>query len=307
MDKFEALLQRLEGVRASSGGYMTLCPAHADQKPSLSIRRGGSGRILVHCFAGCDTRDVLRAIGLDFTSLMPEESTLPDSATAGRPHRPVRGPKPSRHKLMFSTAKEVVAELERRHGKRSAEWVYRDDRGEPVGVVLRWDLKHGTKLILPVSRIDNAWVHGAMPKPRPLYRLPELLASSLDETIFISEGEKAADVVASLGLLATTTPGGCQAVHHADLAPLAGRYVILLPDNDPPGEKYAQLLSDSLSYLDPPARVRILRLPHLPPKGDVVDRLNQLGGDLRLLRRELELGTGAVAPPAAYGIGDDHD
>ena len=45
------------------GSYaMCICPAHADRTPSLSVRQGERG-ILVHCFAGCRSEDVLRAIG----------------------------------------------------------------------------------------------------------------------------------------------------------------------------------------------------------------------------------------------------
>jgi hypothetical protein len=45
------------------GSYaMCVCPAHADRTPSLSIRQGKRG-ILVHCFAGCRSEDVLREIG----------------------------------------------------------------------------------------------------------------------------------------------------------------------------------------------------------------------------------------------------
>lgn len=44
------------------GDYaMCHCPAHDDSNPSLSLRQGEKG-ILVHCFAGCDRDDVLRAI-----------------------------------------------------------------------------------------------------------------------------------------------------------------------------------------------------------------------------------------------------
>jgi hypothetical protein len=44
------------------GAYaMCRCPAHSDSDPSLSIRQGDTG-ILVHCFAGCDSEAVLRAI-----------------------------------------------------------------------------------------------------------------------------------------------------------------------------------------------------------------------------------------------------
>jgi hypothetical protein len=44
------------------GSYaMCICPAHADRTPSLSVRQGERG-ILVHCFAGCRSEDVLREI-----------------------------------------------------------------------------------------------------------------------------------------------------------------------------------------------------------------------------------------------------
>jgi putative DNA primase/helicase len=39
------------------------CPCHDDRSPSLSVRDGDEpGRILVHCFAGCDHRDILGAL-----------------------------------------------------------------------------------------------------------------------------------------------------------------------------------------------------------------------------------------------------
>jgi hypothetical protein len=39
------------------------CPCHDDRLPSLSLRDGDEpGRVLVHCFAGCDRRDILAAL-----------------------------------------------------------------------------------------------------------------------------------------------------------------------------------------------------------------------------------------------------
>jgi hypothetical protein len=54
------LVKRLGG-HWSDGKGMCLCPAHADRTPSLSVRVGARS-LLFKCFAGCDTRDVLRAI-----------------------------------------------------------------------------------------------------------------------------------------------------------------------------------------------------------------------------------------------------
>lgn len=48
-------------------GWLVRCPAHDDRHPSLSIRDGENGRVLVKCHAGCSfevIRDALREMGL---------------------------------------------------------------------------------------------------------------------------------------------------------------------------------------------------------------------------------------------------
>lgn len=54
------LVRALKGSWHRSGG-MCRCPAHADRSPSLSIRVGKTA-LLFHCFAGCDSRDIIRAL-----------------------------------------------------------------------------------------------------------------------------------------------------------------------------------------------------------------------------------------------------
>lgn len=68
----DLLRSRLRGVQRQGKGYMALCPGHADKSPSLSLSLGEDGRALVHCYAGCETRDVLFAIGLELRDLFPE-------------------------------------------------------------------------------------------------------------------------------------------------------------------------------------------------------------------------------------------
>ena len=58
----------LEGVKATPKGYIARCPAHDDARPSLSIREADD-RLLVHCWAGCRTGDVLAALGLGYADL----------------------------------------------------------------------------------------------------------------------------------------------------------------------------------------------------------------------------------------------
>ncbi len=69
----ETLIDRLDGVRETGPGkYVARCPAHDDRSPSLAIKDCGDGRILLHCFAGCDVESVLDALGLSFSDIMPE-------------------------------------------------------------------------------------------------------------------------------------------------------------------------------------------------------------------------------------------
>ena len=61
-------LHRLEAVRRTSRGYLARCPAHADRHPSLSVSEGERG-ILVKCWAGCTTEEIVRALGLTVRGL----------------------------------------------------------------------------------------------------------------------------------------------------------------------------------------------------------------------------------------------
>lgn len=70
----ERVLARLAAVRQSGSGWMARCPAHDDSRASLSVRGTGDGRVLLNCFAGCQTERVLDRIGLRFSDLRPLSS-----------------------------------------------------------------------------------------------------------------------------------------------------------------------------------------------------------------------------------------
>jgi putative DNA primase/helicase len=59
-------------LRRSGKGYLARCPAHDDHEPSLSIDEGDEGRILLHCWAGCETAAILDALGLAWRDLYPD-------------------------------------------------------------------------------------------------------------------------------------------------------------------------------------------------------------------------------------------
>lgn len=69
----EDFVSRLEGARGRNGSWVARCPAHRDRSPSLTVRGLPDGRILLHCFAGCETAAVLEAMGLTFGDLFPQK------------------------------------------------------------------------------------------------------------------------------------------------------------------------------------------------------------------------------------------
>lgn len=62
---------RLQGVRGSGSSFMAKCPTHEDRSPSLSVKDAGD-RVLINCHAGCNTEDVLSAIGLTWSDTFAE-------------------------------------------------------------------------------------------------------------------------------------------------------------------------------------------------------------------------------------------
>ena len=117
-------------------------------------------------------------------------------------------------------------------------------------------------------RAADGWTISDPPGLLPLYRGDTLPG---DGPIIVCEGEKCCDVVASIGLYATTSAHGADSASKTDWSPLAGRDVVILPDHDKAGEGYAADVAGILSRLKPPAKVRIVRLPGLPEHGDIAD------------------------------------
>ncbi|MFN7022271.1 MAG: DUF3987 domain-containing protein, partial [Phycisphaerales bacterium] len=294
-------------------GWCCKCPAHDDRTPSLSIHAGDDGRALVCCHAGCTVEAVLAALGLRPADLFtPDPSRRNGRAPKTRrrgdgdetTRKPARGgdsvtvASDATGGRTFPTARDVVAELERRHGPRSATWTYHDADGDPVGLVLRWNTPTG-KDVRPVSKTPGGWIIGGMPTPRPLYALPDLLALPPKSRVYIAEGEKAADAARAVGLVATTSPHGAKSASKADWAPLAGHNVVVLPDRDDAGERYA----DDVARLATAAgarSVRVVRLVELwagmPEGGDLVDLLEHRGGDVDPIRAEVEALADAAEP-----------
>lgn len=77
MTPAENFIQRLAKVRGRNGSWTACCPAHNDKGPSLAVRELPDGRVLVHCFAGCETESVLGSVGMDMSDLFPRRKAPP--------------------------------------------------------------------------------------------------------------------------------------------------------------------------------------------------------------------------------------
>lgn len=92
---------RAHGCKGGRGSWT--CPAHEDRSPSLSVKEADDGRVLVHCFAGCETADVLAALGRTLADLF--DGPRPDGWRPPAP-RPLLAwdlPKPHRGRIGMPT------------------------------------------------------------------------------------------------------------------------------------------------------------------------------------------------------------
>lgn len=133
----------------------------------------------------------------------------------------------------------------RRHGKPSKRYAYLTLAGDVNFYHDRFEPKKegDRKQFAPLTLWRNQtgeceWRYKAPPTNRPLYNLPSLLALP-DATVWIVEGEKAADALIELmpDKPIVSWQGGSQAVFKADFTPLADRKCVIWPDNDQAGLK----------------------------------------------------------------------
>ncbi len=76
MSDINDILCQLEKLRRTGDGkWLACCPAHNDRSPSLAIKQTDDGKILIHCFAGCSVDEVIGALGLELSDLMPDNPT----------------------------------------------------------------------------------------------------------------------------------------------------------------------------------------------------------------------------------------
>lgn len=154
--------------------------------------------------------------------------------------------------------------------RRTATFTFRDEAGDPLYRTHR--LEHPAKpKRFEVEHADGngGWAPKIGDARRVLYRLPELVAADPAEPIYFVEGERKADKLAEWGFTATAIAFGAGSWRPEYARALARRTVIILPDHDQPGYKFAATVKAAIEAIG--GKAYVLQLPNLPPKGDVMD------------------------------------
>jgi hypothetical protein len=296
-------LLRSRGIEAKDGESISCpLPGHKDKDPSFSITENGTKFKCFGCGAG--KGDVLalhsylnggngRATYEDIAACASLAGitgpTVPTPAPAiGRP-APVTSieTKPSRVYKSPETAERAYAWRINSDARKDGDpdgwhavksWTYRRADGTEAGRVVRFgngqiDPTTGKpdKKIRPLAKVAGGWARSKPDGGFPLYHLPELIAAPGSSLVFVCEGEKATDALVRVGLVATTAAFGSSSAANADWSPLTGRRVVIVPDHDESGTRYARTVARALLDLDPPTTSFWLDLPDLPEKGDAVE------------------------------------
>ena len=112
------ILSRLDGVSGSGDQYSARCPAHDDQKASLSVASGEDGKILLNCHAGCTKEEIVEALGLHMSDLF--QSPTPEQAF--RPQIVAR--------YDYTDENGVFLYQKTRMSNKSFYWSHKDSRGD---------------------------------------------------------------------------------------------------------------------------------------------------------------------------------
>jgi len=230
----------LSVVRRIDGELQTRCPFHNDSSPSFSanVKSG-----LWICHAGCGQGN--------FDQFLQRIVSAPQGGRLSESGHRVQS-------FTHQTGFKVVAMYE-----------YMDRSGAYHLRITRLQNSAGDKRFFQEHMNESGiWVKGGATKEVLPYMIHEW-ASADCELVFFVEGEKCADFLRGQGLKATTIPGGANKWKPYYAEHFQRKRVIILPDNDNVGWRFARDIHISLYLKKVP--VLIVSLPDLGPGEDVVD------------------------------------
>jgi hypothetical protein len=237
----QAVLDSLRNVRQRGDNYTACCPAHDDEKASLSVTEGRDGATLAHCHAGCTFDQIAAATPVDRSEWFPAQ--------------PQHGMPPSRVRVKRYPA--VHAET-----------------GSAVADHVRKDMADGDKVMYWEPKLNGTRVADLA-----LYGGDQLAELPDGAEVRVVEGEKCVDALRWLGLaVAGTVTGAAATPSDAALRPLVRLTPLLWADNDEGGRSHMEHIATRLLILGC-SRVEGIRWPQAPAKGDAVDLIEEARRD----------------------------
>ena len=264
LTEFKRLVEKHGAVTRDGANWRGRCPAHDDdgRRGDLTFRES-DGKIVLHCWGGCSAKKVAKKLGLEWSDL------FSDNGYSKR-----KTPAVKKRKRTYANLDEAAEGVLRQLGdgySYTSYWTYHDADGADLFYVLRFDSPDDQKSYRPVHLAGDGFILGDPEGFLPLYRLVTLLAD-MSSPVFVTEGEEGRrrrDVHRPVGHHKCAR--GPQRPQRSNWKPLAGRDVVILPDNNGDGQKYADDVTGILLGLNPPARVKVVKLPGLPDGGDLAD------------------------------------
>ncbi len=177
---------------------------------------------------------------------------------------------------------EVAASINRWLGKTNLKeqrnleqyltcsWNYYDENNQVIVIVYRYDPPLEKKQFKPFDVKKQRFKE---PEIRPLYNIPGILKS---DKIVLVEGEKCAEALIEKGITATTAMFGANApIDKTDWTPLKGKHIIIWPDNDEAGNKYAKNAEEKLLELGVASLATLKIPPNKPRCWDAADAVQE--------------------------------
>ena len=255
--QYDDILAMIRDVRPYRTWHIGKCPAHEDLRQSFSIKLNGD-KILVRCFAGCSTSQIVDALGIGIKDLFVNSGRY-----QGRGRR----------------------RMSDRGSQYDTQYVYRDENGAALYRVIRYKEPKSFAQQQYAPTEQKPWINSMEGVTMVPFMLPELIKAVTDgEVIHFVEGEKDVLTLVELGLRATCIAGGSNAWKPSYLKWFAGAKVAVLPDNDAPGYKFAhEVITGLLTVTD---TVKLVPVPG-PVHSDITDYVQRGHGydeinDLRI-------------------------
>ncbi|QNJ56537.1 DNA primase/helicase [Arthrobacter phage Elezi] len=280
------LIGRLDDVETTADGYLVHCPAHNDSKQSLRLTVSDKGKVLLRCRAGCETKDVVAALGLTMKDLATMTAGDVDF-TARATSQDVPASPADVAALAVKLDRYAAAMLDENHLDAPGAAIYAADRfGVDVEDIKRLglgyadDLGGGPRLVVPFRDRDGVprgfqaralekdaavrWLGPKSPDGASWAKIGYFPGSAGFDEVLITEGP--GDALTASSALGFDTIGirgaglSSNASVVADLvAMLGGREAVIAGDGDPAGRRFSATLAEALTAHD--VRVKVLDLP----------------------------------------------